>query len=224
MNSFILLISILFSVPIFGQEFTFPKIKPNGKSVNDFVIPNWFIKDSTKGDLNGDHLDDLAFVLEYKDTLLERRPSGLDNEGSPRILVVLLQNDKSGLYRLLVQNNTFIIRYGEGGMDPEAYGDININNGVLNIEFTFLRGMASYKFRYQKGDLFLIGATTSGVSGGMIYRFDVNFNTKKAKIETGSISNDKMRVKWIKLNNIQLRKLRNMTEAFSWEVVKDQYI
>lgn len=197
-----------------------------GAGSNDFLVPNWFIKDSTRGDLNGDYLDDIAFVLEYKDTILERRPDGGDNNGSPRILVVLIQNDKSGLYRLLVQNNTFISRYGEGGMDPEAYRAIKIDNGALDVEFAFLNGRASYKFRYQKqkGDIFLIGATTVWVSNGIIYAFDVNFNTKKAKIENGSISDEKKKIKWINLQNIHPRKLRNMTQVFSWEVVKDQYI
>jgi hypothetical protein len=162
--------------------------------------------------------------MEYKDTLRELRPDSSINEGSPRILVVLLKNKITGLYNLRVQNNTFITRYGEGGMDPEAYEGLVISKGVLEIRFSFIRGWASYKFRMQNGDIYLIGGTSSGVSGGVIQSLDVNFMTRKARIETGKIEDEKLKVKWITIPRVPLRKLRDIKMIFDKEIVKDHYL
>lgn len=207
-----------------AQEFPYPKILPTAQSLNAFIPHDWFLKDSASGDLNGDRLSDIALVIEYKDTIQERRPDGEVNQGSPRILAVLLNDAKTGQYKLFLQNNTFIIRYGEGGMDPEAYGDVSISKGILEVFVSFLRGNASYKFRMQNGDLYLIGGSSGGVSGGWYYGFDANFSTRRAKIEEGSIDSDKSKVKWVTLPKTPLKKLREMKMIFQWEVVKDQYL
>jgi hypothetical protein len=207
-----------------AQNFSYPKIAIADQSLDGFIPKNWFLKDSAVGDLNNDSLSDIALVIEYKDTIQERRPDGEVNRGSPRILAVLLKDAKTGQYKLFLQNNTFIIRYGEGGMDPEAYGEVSISKGILKIFVSFLRGNATYKFRMQNGDLYLIGGSTGGVSGGRYYGFDANFNTRRAKVEEGPIDADETKVKWVSLPKAPLKKLREMKMVLRWEVVKDQYL
>ena len=207
-----------------AQEFTYPKLASTGKVLEDFKLTGWFVKDSTSGDLNGDKHPDLAFVLEYRDTIPELRPDESENNGSPRILGVLLRNVQTGSYELLLQNNTFIPRYGEGGMDPEMYGKISISKGVLQVFIELLRGHATYKFRFQNQDLVLIGATTAGVSGGTFYGIDVNFSTGKAKIEEGSVESEKPGSRWVTLPKTPLKRLREMEMVFAWEVVQNYFI
>ncbi len=216
--------TILYAICLNAQDFSYPTLPISGQQVNDFVPKHYFIKDSAIGDLNADLINDIALVIEYKDTIPERRPDGELNQGSPRILVVLIKNHKINHYDLFLQNNTFIIRYGEGGMDPEAYGELNISKGILQILISFLRGTVIYKFRMQQGDLCLIGGTTRGVSGGTYYSFDANFSTFKAKIEEYSIEDKQSKPKWIVLPKIPLKKLREMKMPLQWEVVKNQYL
>jgi hypothetical protein len=221
----IIAVSLFLLFPVLGlaQEFSYPKLVKSGKSLDDFEVKGWFLKDTAEGDLNGDRLADLAFVMEYRDTIVEKRSDGFDNKGSPRILVVLFKNT-SGKYDLFLQNNTFIIRYGEGGMDPEAYGDLLIEKGILIIRADFLRSVATYKFRYQNKDLFLIGGSTAGVSGGIFESFDVNFSTGKAKMDEGPIDSEKINERWVTIPRRPLKKLREMRMMFEFEVIPNRYL
>jgi len=207
-----------------GQSFPFPTIKKYGKVIKDFIPVNWFIKDSCFGDLNNDSSPDLAFVIQFKDTIEESRPDSSINTGSPRVLIVCLKNNTTGLFDLFIQNNTFIYRYGEGGMDPDPYNKIDISNKVLTISYIYTRGHADYKFRYQNKDFFLIGAEDGGVDGGQIDFWDFNFMTKKAKHEWGDMSSEKMNTKWVTLSFKKLRRLREMSIPFSWEILPTVFI
>ncbi|RYE51312.1 MAG: hypothetical protein EOP48_18415 [Sphingobacteriales bacterium] len=224
MKQLLFILLLIYSIHLSAQDFAYPKIPLASQTLTGFIPKNWILKDSAAGDLNGDNCLDIALVIEYKDTIRERRPDGEVNTGSPRVLLVLFKDAKTGQYKLFLQNNTFIIRYGEGGMDPEAYGEVSISKGILEVFISFLRGNASYKFRFQNGDLHLIGGSSGGVSGGRYYGFDANFSTRRAKIEEGPIDADKTKVKWVSLPKTPLKKLREMKMIFQWEVVKDQYL
>lgn len=215
---------LLFSTSLLhAQKFTYPNIKPSAKTLQDFISDDWIIKDSAHGDLNGDKLPDIAAIIEYKNTIKEFRPNGDLNEGAPRVLIIFLKN-KIGSYNLFLQNNTFITRYGEGGMSNDAYGEITIGKGILEIIVQFTRGHCSYKFRMQNNELALIGATNNGVSGGKFYGLNVNFLTKKAKIEEGNIEDENLKVKWVNVTIKKLKLLKNLKMILSWQVVKGQYI
>jgi len=219
MKSFIIFFSLTLFAPIaFGQTFQYPAFQKSSKAVDDFIPSNWFLKDSSTGDLNGDDIRDLALVIEYKDTINENRPNNSVNNGSPRILLILFKNPESGDFDLVLQNNTFIIRYNEGGMDPEAYGEITITNKVLEVAFDFLRGFIHYKFRFQQNDFFLIGATNSGGISGQIDYWDINFLTGKAKHEWGGIS-EKLKQKWKNIPGNELIRLRKMKMIYSVEIL-----
>ena len=220
----VLVMASLLSCTSFCQAFPYPSFNSSVKTIDDVLPPNWWLKDSCAGDLNGDTLTDLVAVVEWKDTIEELRPDKTVNLGSPRILLVFFKNANTGSYDLVFQHNTFIIRYGEGGMDPEGYGKVTIKNKVLEIFYSLLRGQAEYKIRYQQNDFYLIGATTGGESGGRIDYWDINFLTKKAKHEWGDISDEKLKLKWVNVPIQRVKKLKELPMQFSWEVMPYVFI
>jgi len=218
------MLTMLLSHPAFCQAFAYPSFNKPVKSLDQLLPSTWFLKDSAVGDLNGDSVPDLVAIAELKDTIEELRPDNTVNMGSPRILLIFFKNSKTGNFDLALQHNTFIIRYSEGGMDPEAYGKVSINNKVITISYSLLRGHTEYKFRYQQSDFYLIGATTVGESGGQIDSWDINFLTKKALHEWGDISDEKLKSKWVNVPLQKLKKLNEMKMQFSWEVMPYVFI
>ncbi|RNI27842.1 hypothetical protein EFA69_17235 [Rufibacter immobilis] len=224
MRTLLLLVLLFWGSSLYAQSFTPPMFPASGKSLSAFVPPNWFVKDSAQGDLNGDKIPDVALVVELKDTIQELRPDSSTNLGSPRILLILFKDQTTGTYQVVQQHNTFLLRYGEGGMAPEPYGKISIKNRVLEVSFEFVRSTASYKFRYQQNAFMLIGATNSGVSGGQFEKWDINFSTRKALHEWGDASGDKTQSEWKTVPVTKLRSLKEMQMPFQWEVWPNVYI
>lgn len=210
MRLFTIIVILIIGSPSFGQSFSFPVLNDSGKTIKNFIPNNWFLKDSVSGDLNGDGISDLAMVIEYKDTIEEIRPDSVVNKGSPRILLVLFKNKISNFLHLVIQNNTFILRYGEGGMDPEPYGRLIVSKKILSIEYDFLRGSETYKFRYQHDDFYLIGMSSYGATGaGTFDGLEVNFLTMKIKETSGDVSSDHEKVKWRSFSLPHLMKLKD---------------
>jgi hypothetical protein len=220
---YVLLLVFIFSARrSVGQAFRFPQLDTFHSKPAFAAPPGWFVKSKATGDLDGDGKADIALVFEFQKATEETRPDSSKNSGAPRILAVYLYQPAAGAYRLLLQNNTFIPRYGEGGMDPEPFDGVDIRGKRLFVNIEFLRGYIRYRFRFQQGDLFLIGADSGGASGGMLSSFSANFLTGLAKAEKGPIDADKLSVTWLRIPR-QLRRLRNMKMIQEWEVVKGHY-
>ena len=211
-------------VLVSGQSFSFPTFNQPVKSVTDLLLPHWTLKDSTAGDLNGDQRPDLALILEYADTVTEQRPDGHENTGKPRILLILVQVTDSPGYRVALQNNTFILREGEGGMVSDPYDDIAIRKGVLNIDYQYVRGTASYKFRWKAPDFYLIGASSGGESGGAFEFWDFNFLTKKAEHTWKKDPEKKDHVEWKQIQWPSPVKLRDMKAPYELQIFHDVFI
>lgn len=64
-------------------------------------------------------------------------------------------------------------------MRPEVFPELKIKNRVLSIHYNLFHDYPTYKFRFQKGDFYLIGATISGVHGGFSSYDDINLGTGK---------------------------------------------
>jgi hypothetical protein len=206
-----------------GQAFRFPQLDTFQSGAAVAAPQGWFVKSKASGDLDGDGKSDIALVFEYHKAIEETRPDSSANTGAPRMLAVYLYQPAARTYRLLLQNNTFIPRYGEGGMDPEPFDGVDIREKRLLINIEFLRGYIRYKFRYQQGDLFLIGGDAGGASGGRVSAFSANFLTGRAKVEEGPVDADKLDVKWLPIPR-QLRRLRHMKMIQQWEVVNGYYL
>jgi hypothetical protein len=196
-----------------AQPFVYPKFEKTVRSPGDLIPSRWHIRDSVSGDLNKDGRTDMAMVLEYADTVHEMRPDSMEITAHPRILLVLFRDSATGGYRPVCQNNTFIVREGEGGMLDDPYGEISIRNNILTVEIQFLRAAAVYKFRWQKGDLYLIGASDNGIVSpvtGSAEGWEFNFSTSKAKHTWSRSNTAKEHIEWrtFQPRSIRLRDLR----------------
>jgi hypothetical protein len=225
MKPIITLLFILSAHLLAAQQFKYPAFPSTVKNLNACILPGWFLKDSVTGDLSGDAIHDFAIVIESKDTLDEMRPDSMINRGNPRILLIGFYDKKSGRYRVVLQHNSFITRYGEGGMVPDAFVGLTISDRVLTIILQFIRQSATYKFRYQQNDFYLIGAISAGLfSTGQFDNWDINFSTKKVRHTWGHISEEKEKEEWLNVPDPKLKKLKEMTMPFQWEVFPNVYL
>jgi hypothetical protein len=215
-----LLILLFFPILTWGQApFAFPQFGSKVVGVSAFLSARWGLKDSVSGDLNGDGRPDMAVVLEYADTVTELRPDSIENTGKPRILLVLLRDSVGNGYRVAVQNNTFLLRDGEGGMAGDPYAGIGISDGVLEVYFQFLRESLSYKFRYRGRAFCLIGAFDAGGDPHSFESWDYNFSTKKAKHEWSHEDED--HVEWRRFTLKAPVLLQEMKKPYMLNVFED---
>jgi len=208
-----------------GQSFSFPRFENHVLKLREVVPPGWGIKDSVTGDLNKDGRADAVLVLEYADTVTEMR-DGIENTGNPRILLILFKDSVTGGYIPVCQNNQIIVRKGEGGMVDDPYGGLEIKRNVLTVSIEYVRSGANYKFRWQAGDMFLIGFSSGGASVGELEDWDVNLSTRKARHSitkrNGDGVKDKEQVEW---KTFQLPgggiRLRDMKEPYTLKLLAD---
>jgi hypothetical protein len=219
----------------FGQVFSYPTVKTYGQRFSDFIPSGWTILDTAKGDLNKDGNDDLAFVLQYRDSV----PIAITDYGDldtvlaqPRMLLIAFYSTNSKQYNLIEQSNTFILSHDNPNME-EPFQDISISKGILKIDFNIFMNSGgwgtftnNYKFRYHEKEFQLIGADYyylnrgSGETEGRSY----NFLTRKVKVSRGTISNDKLKTRWRMLSSTQLKTFKTFSQPFSWEIEKDFYL
>lgn len=191
--------------------------------------------DSAKGDLNNDKLDDLCFVIKYKDTvtLAKKNEGYLDTILSqPRMLVISFYNPSSNQFDFAEQSNTFILCHDDPNME-EPYQGISISNKVLQIDFKIFMNSGgwgtsnnSYKFRYQDKEFVLIGAEDNSFqrNTGESENRSYNFLTKKVKIEIGNVSSENSKVKLRNFKIAKLKTLKTFIEPFTWEVERDYHL
>jgi hypothetical protein len=225
-----LLLTIIFLLPFgfaFGQDFSYPNLDKLGADINSFVPNGWTLLDSARGDLNKDHYNDLALIIQNKDfyfndTVLTQ----------PRILIVLLYNQTTSQYQLVEQSNSLILNHDNSNMD-DPYQDISIDKGVLKIDFQIFMNMGawgmsnnSYKFRYRDNEFVLIGADYNSVNraSGETEDRTYNFLTKKVKVAKGTIESDKQKIVWRSINLKELKTIKTFKQPFTWEVEKGKYL
>jgi len=233
-----LLLTILFLLNFglaFGQNFYYPEINGHGKNIIDFIPHNWILLDSTRGDLNNDRSNDLAFIIQYRDSvsLIKREGDFSDTViTQPRILIVVFYDPETKQYKLIEQNNTFILNHDNPNME-EPFQDISISKGVLKIDFQVFMNMGSwgmsnndYKFRYNDKEFVLIGAdyNSTNRSSGETEDRSYDFLSKTVKISTGKTSTDKQKTEWRKIRMEKLKTLKTFIQPFTWEVEKDYFL
>ena len=143
------LLTVLFLLKLgalFGQEFSYPLIKNQGQVIADFIPYNWMIKDSVRGDLNNDKAEDLAIILQYKDsaTILKKKDGNIERVTThPRILIILFQYKSLKQFELAEQTNSFILTQDESQI-ADPFQSIEIKKGILNFVFTVYYGTNAY--------------------------------------------------------------------------------
>src|SRR5690606_4853520 len=134
MRYLLILILTIFIGVCYGQNFSYPSLNTKGKSITDFVPNGWTIFDSAHGDLNKDGLEDLALILQYKDsvTLVNNEEDTVLTQ--PRILVILFKSHIDTSFELKEYSNSFVLKHDNSAMD-DPYQGTTIDKGILKIEF-----------------------------------------------------------------------------------------
>ncbi|MDB5200649.1 MAG: hypothetical protein JWQ27_58 [Ferruginibacter sp.] len=218
-----------------GQSFKYPAISSKAHNFSEFIPHGWILLDSASGDLNKDNLNDIALVIQHRDSIsiTRARDGAVDTiVTQPRILILAFYNSNTRQYDLQLQNNSFVLNHDQANME-DPFQNISIASGVLKIEFTIFMnaggwGMSNnaYIFRYRRNSFYLIGADYNYTHRGSGETEDrsYNFLTKKVRVVTGTISADKQKITWrsIKLN--ALKTFDTFLQPFTWQVEKDDYL
>ena len=141
---FILSVFLICSLFALGENFP-----DKAKNVNEFVPTGWKTIFSTKGDLNGDKLEDIAIVIEKTDKANIVKNENLGSEYlnlNPRILLVLFKQ-KNGSYILAGKNDKDFIKSAGDKENPalmDTLDSISIKNNILKIKFNYFLSAGSW--------------------------------------------------------------------------------
>ena len=101
MYKLLILLLILKLEFISGQNFSYPVINTEGQNIADFIPTSWSLLNTAKGDLNGDTYEDIAIVLQFKDsiTIINNKQNGSDTViTQPRLLAILFWDNSEKNY------------------------------------------------------------------------------------------------------------------------------
>ncbi len=210
----------------------YPVLTQSAKTCEAFTPVAWEVMATAAGDPNADGIPDCIAVIQGTDRQFIHKNEGLGSDEfdtNPRILAVAFANGDGG-FRLHIQNNSFIIA-AESPTMTEPFQEITIEKGVLTFLFeefysagSWSMGNQKYKFRFQNGEMTLIGVDQTSVkrnTGDMVTR-RYNLSTGRMTIETGHTSDDgKGKVKRKNVRVRPLPTLRNVKPMFTWEIEKD---
>lgn len=123
-----------------------------------------------KGDLNKDNIPDMVVVKQ----------DIKDEKGPYRIQVFLSQPD--GSLKLAASSTTLIEMQYPDGKDGyrtgTAFEEVSIKKGILTVSMGLIRGNYKHKFRYQNGNMELIGySSVYGDGQATITTIDFNLST-----------------------------------------------
>lgn len=235
-HTFLILLSFFFINGTFAQAFKFPELPHQGQ-LSDLTPSNWKIIDSVSGDLNNDGIKDLALILEFYRPVKESRAYG-DNTTEiiteiqkPRILAIYFRRSATGSYKLITQNNNFILRSEEGGISGDPLRAMTIKNNQLNLSFEGggnWRWKLNYAFKYTNKEWQLETANNYAFneeSGEMNDR-QYDFLKQKKITITGKIHNRSTGNKSVKqaFPTKVPRTFNNFKKPWTWEITDGEYL
>lgn len=235
-HTFLILFSLFLIKGTFAQTFKFPELPQQGKLAN-LVPSNWKIIDSVSGDLNNDGIKDLALILEFYRPVKESRAYG-DNTTEiiteiqkPRILAIYFRRSATGSYKLVTQNNNFILRSEEGGISGDPLRAAVIKDNKLNLSFEGggnWRWKLNYAFKYSHGEWVLENANNYAYneeSGEMTDR-QYDFLKQKKTTISGKIHNRSTGNQSVEqaFPNKTPRTFNNFKKPWTWEITDGEYL
>jgi hypothetical protein len=179
----------------------YPTVPQAARSAEGFVPAGWRIVARDVGDLNADGRQDLVLLMQMRDraNILPVRVGDetVAFDTNPHLLTVAF-GEVGGGYRLAASNHRLLPRPVQPFTGDDALGEetIRIERGGLLLRFGYLRGRASYRFRWQGGAFRLIGFESSGASGGCVETTSINYLTRRARLSNEPISSDRTRFSW----------------------------
>lgn len=172
------------------------------KNPNDFIPEGYLIHryeggisaegfDEIKGDLNKDGLEDIVLIIKGTDKskIIQDEYQG-ELDRNRRGIIVLL--NKGNYYQLASKNyDCFSSENEDGGIYFAPELNVSISKGTLRLEYGHGRyGYWNYTFRYQNGDMELIGYDVHSSRGPVPqYEVSINFSTKK-KVRKDNLNKD----------------------------------
>ncbi len=226
-------VSLLVSPRADNWDTKLPKLPPWGDRLKDFIPYGWNIFSLDSGDLNQDHSQDYAFIIEGDETGL--RDSMPWNEPfdwtGHRILAVVLgmgSGHEGGKgYRLIQQCDTCIIPQYDQRMGQDIYdeGGPFISNDTLTIQShgVSMGGwedyFQSYHFKYMGGTLRLVAGVRSSShrTTGEYEKRSMDFLTGVLREEKGSEGSDIPVAPTFTLDTLpisEIRSFENMKEEW----------
>ncbi|MGD9682658.1 MAG: hypothetical protein AB7W16_15830 [Candidatus Obscuribacterales bacterium] len=218
------------------QDYIFPSpadylvLKKAGKKAEDFVPGGWTVLARAEGDLNGDGIDDCAMAVKGESEKFKVRnydKLGVDLfDTNPRILIVLFGR-KTG-FGLATASKT-IVPIPDTPLMEEPVRELVVKKGILELEVqeyynagSWRMGMSRYKFRYQNGAFYLIGADTTDIHRGDGEQIDVSYNflSGKASVKKGNMADDnEVKPEWKKIKPPCLRTMQSLKKLYQWEAI-----
>lgn len=210
-------------------EARYPTLPERGASAAAFTPNGWKLEKTGTGDLNADGLADLALVLRQDDPRFVVVHDGFGAspfDSNPRILAIAFAQ-RGGGYRLAASDHGLIPRPQSPTLsDPFGEGDLAIVRGALRVRLDFFASAggwtmfnATHTLRWQNGRFELIGYDRNMVqrNTGEMKRISVNYSTRKARIETGNISEDAVKTRWVTLPSARPRTLGEIGDGLEFE-------
>ena len=167
-------------------NYQYPRLVSGGKDISSFIPKGYHIIHQAKGHLNADTLEDHAIIIESDEPVSDLKEA--DHAQKPRILFVLLADLKGG-FSLAVQSNESVMLSDDGGVFGDPLQEVFIANKVVNVEYyggSAEKWSYTYKWRFQKNDWYLIGATYTTMSAfeNILEKYEFNLNTGVAEHTT----------------------------------------
>ncbi|RDC58638.1 hypothetical protein DU508_01180 [Pedobacter chinensis] len=222
----------------FAQKtFLFPKVKPQGASIEQLTPVNWTVIETANGDLNSDGTEDLAIIFESNKITDEKRTYGdnhseiIEETQKPRILAIYFKDKATGIYRLSTQNNDFILREKEGGKLGDPLNQIGIKDQQLYLRFqggAEWRWEMGYTFKFENKDWFLTSAINlyfNQNTGDMTERV-YDFKTRELFTTVGNLHRRDVANR--KTSEVlyfsQLRTFKTFKKPWAWEIMPNVYL
>lgn len=181
---------------IIQEVFSYPKLKPIGHEITDFLPEGWILLDSISGYLNNDEFIDWAIVFETKNQVSYINRDGFKQLDKPRIFAILFSDEMDSLV-LSVQSNTLLLTSTEGGMMGDPYQGIHINNGLICTGFwggSRIKWHLSHCFKFDANVWKLVNVSGGGGNSEILESCDYN-------LETGDFNYDYLEERYFEAND-----------------------
>jgi hypothetical protein len=209
----------------------FPSLPATATQLSDFVPAGWHLEARAEGDLNGDRIDDVVFVVrEDNPANVVANPGGLGSESldtNPRILAVAFGTE--GGYRHALSSHTLIPRHEDPVLDDPfaSPGGLALARGAFSVTFHFFASAGSWEtgqtkltFRFQNDSFELIGFDRNWAHRGTGETKDVSINLSTGRVSTavGSIDENEAReVTWSSLTGAKRYTIDQITDALRFD-------
>lgn len=177
-----------------------PTLAARAASAASFAPMGWRVEQQVSGDISGDGVADLAFVLRKTDPAMIVRREGYEPENiNPRLLAVALGSTDG--FVLSAQDHALIPSRDADtlNMNDPFDGGLSIADGALTVEVNLFMSMGGgstgpfqFRFRHQDGAVRLIGYDNTIVErmSGEMTTVSVNFLTGRRTDTKGRIDSE----------------------------------